>query len=398
MAYPVVGAARVVTLGLNLFVFTICLLASTAAYTQDCTPNDIRLTTQAEVDSFDAAHGHCTNIVGTLWLDTGTFTSLDGLKDITGIGGDLIIQRSRVSSLSGLSNLENIGGDLEIESQLAGSFSSFSGLSSLTSLDNLIIRDTNYLTSLSGMTSLTSLVGFSLSSARVIASLAGLPADLKFKNFSISGLDQLQSLAGLPAGLELERIGISEIPQLQTLEGLSPATGIRSLSVSDNPNLTSISALAGSTFYDGYGFPVFDENVPALIIADNPMLSSLNGVPSVLPPGAFKGLIIVANPLITSLSVLDGVIDIWEEAGFFGNTALSDCSSLVKVMDEVDDGFPGPNEYTSDPSVFPPDIIIFNEDPPLGNNASGCNTIAEILGTSSEDGVFMDGFETDVTQ
>jgi len=63
-------------------------------------------------------------------------------------------------------------------------------------------------------------------------------------------------------------------------------------------------------------------------------------------------------------------------------------------MDAVDDGFPGPNEFTPDPSVFPPDLNSWNDELPLGSNAPGCNTIAEILGSSGGEGIFMDGFET----
>jgi len=118
---------------------------------------------------------------------------------------------------------------------------------------------------------------------------------------------------------------------------------VKSLFISDNPNLTSISALVGSVFSGNDGFPLFDDKTPSLQISNNPHLISLNGVPSISPLGAFEQLAIVNNPLITTLSVLEGLVEIWGDAGFVGNAALSDCSSLSTVMDAVDDGFPGPN-------------------------------------------------------
>jgi len=361
----------------SFFAAYICvasLLIPVTAHAVDCIPDDIILASQADIDTFQVDYNSCTNVVGTLWLNKGTFTSLDGLQDIIGIGGNLEIETSRVSSLSGLSNLVSIGGSLSIRSQLSGSFSSFAGLSSLTSLGSLMIEDSNFITSLSGMTNLTSLGGLNLFNARVLTNLAGLPA----------GLDMITD------------ISISSNDSLQSLDGLSPVNGVLVLTVEDNPNLTSISALAGSVFSGNDWFPPLDDKTPNLQIVDNPKLSSLNGVPVISPLGAFANLVIVNNPLITELSVLDGLVEIWGDPGFFGNVALSDCSSLSTVMDDVDDGFPGPNEFTPDPSVFPPDLRSSNDELPLGNNAPGCNTVAEILGSSNEEGVFMDGFETTI--
>jgi len=350
------------------------LLTPVAAQAVDCIPDDITLTSQADIDTFQVDYNSCTNIAGTLRLDSGTFTSLDGLQDILGIGGDLIIELSSVSSLSGLSNLLSIGGNLRIRSQLSGSFSSFAGLSSLTSLGGLVIDNSDFINSLSGMTNLVSLGSISLERADVLTNLTGLP----------TGLDMIKEL----------RFSGNDI--LQTLEGLGAIDGVLNLHVVNNPNLTSISALAGSSFSGNDAYPAFDVKTPRLSIEGNPILISLNGVPSITPLGEFEDLVIVDNPLITSLSVLDGLVGIWTNAGFVGNVALSDCSTLATVMDAVDDGFPGPNEYTSDPTVDPPDLPPRFAEGALGNNAPGCNTMAEILGSSSEEGVFMDGFETTI--
>ena len=359
-----------------LFLCIVCLFMSVPVHAVDCSTADgfpnTRLSTQADVDNFQAVYGPCDTITRPLIIEGGPFTNLDGLNEIITMTDSFEITRSSVASLAGLSNLVTIGGRFRIESQLTGSFSSLSGLSSLTSLGELSIEDSSFLTSLSGMTSLTSLSGLHLFTARVLTNLAGLPA----------GLDTIKNLS------------LESNDSLQTLEGLSSIDGLVSFSIKDNLNLTSISALAGSVFSGNDSFPVFDEKIPSLWISNNPNLSSLNGIPSISPLGAFEHLVIVNNPLITTLSVLEGLVEIWGDVGFVGNAALSDCSSLSTVMDAVDDGFPGPNEFTPDPSVFPPDLNSWNDELPLGSNAPGCNTLVEILGSSSGEGIFMDGFET----
>ena len=108
-------------------------------------------------------------------------------------------------------------------------------------------------------------------------------------------------------------------------------------------------------------------------------------------PVALFDLYIYSNSQITNLDELNGLLEVWQGFDISGNPALSDCSSLVKVLDEVDDGDPGPNEYTPDPALSPPDLggSLY-----LESNGTGCNSIAEILGSSSDEGVFMDSFET----
>jgi len=182
-----------------LFLFVVCLFISVPAHAVDCSAdNGIGLSTQADVDNFQAVYGPCDTIIGTLSIKGGPFSNLDGLNEVTNITEGLGIVQSSVASLAGLSNLVTIGGSFRIESQLGGSFSSLSGLSSLTSLGELSIEDTNFLTSLSGMTSLSSLGGLHLFNARVLTSLAGLPAGLNMiKNLSLESNDSLQTLDGL---------------------------------------------------------------------------------------------------------------------------------------------------------------------------------------------------------
>ncbi len=349
------------------------LFASVSVFAVDCRTDvgfpDIGLISQTDVDTFQAVYGPCDTITGSLILFNGSFANLNGLSDIVTITENLEIDVAIVASWAGLSKLETIGGRFDIESALSGSFSSFSGLSSLTSIAELSISNSKHITSLSGMPSLTSLGSLRLSNLRGLASLAGLPA----------GLNMIESLI------------ISSIDILQSLDGLSPIIGLQELIVQDNLSLTSISALTGST-YGGSTGPPGSPNF-FLIITDNPNLAGLDGLPAM--PVALRELIINDNSQITNLDELNGLLEVWVGFEINGNPALIDCSSLVKVLDEFDDGDPGPNENTPDPALFPPDV---GGEVYLESNGTGCNSIAEILGTSSEEGVFMDGFETKITE
>jgi hypothetical protein len=350
-----------------LFVVIFCMLFSTSSLAVDCPNQDYSFTNQTQIDSFVSDNGVCDHINGNLYLDTGTFSSLAGIAGIVSIGGNLEIARSNVPAPLGLTNLLNIDGSLRIQSTLSPTFSSLAGLSSLITLGGLSISDSSHITSLSGMPSLASLDSLRLHTARTLTNFTGLPA----------GLDMIKI------------ISIESAELLQTLDGLGPVNGILELLIEGNPKLTSIGALAGSTFDDSYGHPF---EAPRLSIGDNLKLASLDGVPAILAPGVFTGLEIYDNPMITSLAVLDGLVEVWGEVGIYRNGALSDCSALSRVVDAIDDGFTGPNEFSSDPTLFPPDV--FNNSLYLAENATGCNSIAEIIGNGGGDGVFADSFET----
>jgi len=361
-------------LRLLLVMCTFSLAFSNPSMAVDCAPDFISLTSQAQADSFVTDYGTCDTIVGGLNITSGPFADLAGLENITSIGGFLNIQQVNIASLSGLHNLASITGQLTIEGVIT--LSSLSGLSSLTTVGSLSFEDSNFITSFNGLGSLSGdIQSISIISFRVLTNLNGLPASLgAVGNLVISSNDTLQSLDGLPA-----------------------ITGLGGLSILENPELVDISALSNSTFDSGdSGITGIANNSepliappfggPAVSINGNPKLTGLEGLPA-LPP-SLSGLVIESNPLIAKLVSMAGVLEIWGDLGIFNNTTLSDCSDLTHVLDDIDDGQPGPND--SNPE-FPPDIIpdFFG----LGSNASGCNTIEEILNTGNSEGIFSNGFE-----
>jgi hypothetical protein len=378
-----------------LVVSSVCMLAPVSAYAVvECSTADglpsTTLQTQLDVNLFQDVYGPCDTMTRTLMLKGGPFSNLDGLSEIVSIDANLHFFQTAVPAASALPNLNNVTGRLIIESTTFGSNPNLSAFPSLTTLGGgLQIISSDHITSLSGMTSLINLGAIFLGEVKFLTSLTGLPA----------GLDMIKLLY------------FYDNDNLQTLEGLSPVNGVRNLDVVDNPVLTSISALEGSTFDDSYGFPPVDnpEFIVGLYMDLNPMLVNLTGIPSVPPVSVEVESILVdtavlvgrlritRHPLITNLSVLDGLVEMWGKVEIFDNYALSDCSALSTVFDTVDDGFVGPNQNTPDPEVYPPDLISQFDGMYVGFNAEGCNSTAEIVASGSNEGVFMDGFETKIT-
>lgn len=330
----------------TLILAVIFLLVSASPHAQDCGPGGFTLNTQAAVDSFKTDHGACDRVNGDLILEFGPFVNLDGLSDIVTVVG-----RLKFSSTSN------------------GTAASLSGLTSLTSLGHLIIEDSSQIRSIPAMPNLTSLDALTLFNARAMSDMSGFPGGVS----------------------SIKEINMSSLDSLQSLNGISTISGIGVLALVDNPNLSSISALAGSAFDNDFGES--PSNAPKLVLRENPQLASLDGVPSILPPGVLSELLISDSPFITSLDPLAGLVEVWGNDGVGDNAALSDCSALFKVVDAVDDGFEGPNALTSDPTMFPPDV--FNDGLYLDANAAGCTSISEIVGGDNGGGVFADGFEGD---
>jgi hypothetical protein len=80
-----------------------------------CFPYGTTFTTQAQIDSFQICHSHCTEIEGGVIINGDDISNLNGLNNVTSIGETLTIWDNDVlTSLTGLNNLTSIGGKLEI--------------------------------------------------------------------------------------------------------------------------------------------------------------------------------------------------------------------------------------------------------------------------------------------
>jgi len=144
-----------------------------------CPQGNIKLETQAQVDSFPILYPACTEIVDDLTIGktNSDITDLSSLSQITAIRNDLTIYgNDSLISLSGLENITSIGMELSI--RLNYSLASLNSLENITSLNELSININNSLTDLSGLDNLTSVEGdLSITFNDALSNLNGLGSD-----------------------------------------------------------------------------------------------------------------------------------------------------------------------------------------------------------------------------
>jgi len=115
----------------------------------NCLPEGITFTTQAQIDSFQILYPNCTEIEGDVTIDGYEILNLNGLSVLTTIGG-LSIGHTHLKSLEGLNNVTSIGGQLFIKYN--DSLQSISALSNVNTIDGYfnVVSNIN-LTTLSGL-------------------------------------------------------------------------------------------------------------------------------------------------------------------------------------------------------------------------------------------------------
>ncbi len=211
---------------------------------QFCSPSDIRLSSQLQVDNFQASYGPC-DTVGTLTISGEDITSLNGLSDLVKVGGTLleISFNDRLENLDGLESLTTIAGDLLINDNTA--LTNIDGLSSLSSVTidavyKIEILRNPALRNLDGLSSLTGLTGAmiihlndSLANIHGLANLESVGATLHIAaNHALADLNGLESLKRAGA------MGIVNNASLADIRGLAKLESVDSwFEVSGNPVL-----------------------------------------------------------------------------------------------------------------------------------------------------------------
>lgn len=121
----------------------------------DCSSSNITLSTQEDVDNFQATYGVCDRVLGSLTVVGADITDIDGLANLTSVGGDLQIHYNAVlTDINGLANLTSVGGLLHIEYNAA--LTNIDGLTNLTNVGWLYIEYNAVLTDINGLANLTS--------------------------------------------------------------------------------------------------------------------------------------------------------------------------------------------------------------------------------------------------
>jgi len=392
---------------------------------------------QAKVDSFDTSYPGCTEFTSVtirgadiidltplsaittissgLWIyENDLLESLDGLSGITYIDKLTIRQNERLPDLTGLSALAEAEIILIEESP---KLTSLTGLEKLKTVnDYMRIWNNPVLTDLHGLESLTQAGSLyiednpSLPGLLGLSGLSDITTQLTIENnaklTSLEGLDSLSSVSGNIyirhntlvdlSGLEklktvINKLSITDL-SMTSFKGLSGLETVGGLSIVGNPLLSSISAL---------------ENLSSisftLRILDNPALMSLTGLEGV---AVLDGLILYNNDALTSLSGLESLTTILSSNSFSiqidendrlvslsglqnlefvgsdftltNNAQLNECSALIKLLDAIDDGVPGPGPGGGGIPDVGDDVFLYG-------NQLHCNTIERILNSLDYD-------------
>jgi len=337
----------------------------------NCTPDEITLSTQEDVDNFQTNHGPgCDTIVKKLTVSGAGITDLTPLSGLTTGAASptwstMSITGTSVTSLTGLDNLSST---YWFELINNASLIDLSALASLTDVQGpLFIDDNSSLTNLTGLSGVTSLPFGSL---------------FLSDNPMLSDLGALSGLTSVGGS-----VTIWNNDALQNLDGLNGLNTVNgSLQVIQNDGLVNIDALAGVTNYSGtfelrfnsklVTIPDFTgwKDLNGLIVYFNSALTDLDGLAGLQTVGnQYNVLWVKSNASLTNLDGLADLIGIETGLEVEDNPLLADCSGLVKVLDQSDDGQPGPGPG----SAGIPDI---GTEVTIGNNLPGCNSIVEITG------------------
>jgi hypothetical protein len=268
----------------------------------------------------------------------------------------LKIQYSAINDLGGLAELKTITGYLLV--YYTTNLPSLAGLDGLTEVGDIAIEHADLLTNLSGLENLTSIGSLSVVRNAKLPNLNGLPQALpSVFNLEIFGNPLMTSLEGMPAFGEIQH----------------------SLRIGENDSLSDISALEFSAF------PVGDDADVDISVNRNPLLTSLSGLP---PIDKIWSLSITENCVLKSLDGLEGLIEVWSGLVIFDNPVLGNCLAMRAVLDEVDDGAPGPATDPEDPPDSPGLPFITIE-----RNYIGCNSLEQVLTIDPANIIFANQFE-----
>lgn len=234
-----------------------CFNGGTAA--QTCIPDTLRITSQAQLDSFTVLYPGCTEILGSLLIghpqpvgssDTIDVADLTPLQNISRVYGTLQVGTSpQLLSLAGLNTLSRVG---NLKLGALPNLQALSDLSALTTVDdNLHLVALESITNYSGLGNLATVKGNLVLGRNPVSNLVGLQSVDKIGHLKLGNDEHLSSLSGLTGLDSLGGLYISGCDSLTSLVGLESATlysssgsGLIPLYIRDNNLLHDLSAIA----------------------------------------------------------------------------------------------------------------------------------------------------------
>ena len=319
---------------------------------QSCLPNNLIITSQAEIDSFATNYPGCSIIEGHVAIfGPNDITNLNGLSQIVKIIGGLLIRDTHgLINLTGLDNLESTN---NLFLQGNNNLNSLQGLENLTTIElGLHITEHDNLTTISALSNLSASPSVSIQKNNALVSLNGLENVTNVSDIFISYNNSLADLNGLIGATNLTgSINILANPLIQNLNGLNNLVSVGGhLSIYDNQSLTSLTGLESLTSISGSA-----QQFVSLDILLNPQLLNINSLSNLI---MINGDLRISDN--ESLINIDGIRNIdattIDQLYITNNDLLSNCA-ITSVCDYLD--------------INPNVAEIYN-------NMPGCNSEAEV--------------------
>ena len=412
-------------------VVLIAMIFSAPAFAQDCTPNDIELSSQEQVDNFQANHGPCDSVVNDLTINGDDITILDGLSDLTSVNGRLSIWDS--DALTNLNGLSSLNFAFRLRLGYNDSLANLDGLSSLTNVAELIIRSNIVLANVNGLSALvnagrgfvfieyndllTNIDGLSgltdegtlyitrnvaLTNLDGLSGLTSVQALHIVGNEKLANVDGLSSLSNVDHVLEINGndsvanlAGLSSLTSMNgslvlygswaNIDGLSRLTSVGGDLTIGGPKIDTLDGLSSVTSIGGTlninntnvltnmdGLSALASLGNNLVLYTNLALNNLDGLSGLTGMGG--GFSISDNEVLTNLDGLSALQAV-QHINVHDNTSLADCQGLITLVDPIDDYEPGPG-----PGPYSVGIPDVGYGLTIENNLAGCNSVSEILG------------------
>jgi hypothetical protein len=261
----------------------------------------------------------------------------------------------------------------------------FTGLDTLTTVGEIYIINNPAMWSLNGFYGLRVAERVSLARNPLIKRLDELGNLEAVGYLTIIEMDGLSTLTGLWSLHTAHSVYIEGNANLTSLEGLRNVVEVFSVHIASNHSLVDLSGFAVNLTSPTYS--------PRLVIMDNAGLTGINTFDSLVSASSIRvlrnpslwhlddfpslthindSLTIESNGALESILGLAALEHVWYSVRILDNPSLHTCHGLLKALDYIDDGEPGPGPGTSGI----PDVggVVA-----LGNNQAGCNSVSEVL-------------------
>ena len=289
----------------------------------ECENDNVILTSQQEVDDFEANYGTC-NSVNTLEIKGLDINNLEGLANLAEVKEYVMVSNTNLADLRGLANVV------------------------FDSAQFIIIRRNPNLTEIDGLRSGEHLAHIKITNNPALINLGGLQNLRTSDYLGIENNNGLIDLGGLENVMRINRLSITNNAVLQSFAGLENLELVESLSAYFNPQLADVEALSDLRAYD------------LLHVNYNAQLSACCGLMLAIESREEGDYLGIGNNLPGCNSIAE-VVDDCTITGFKMNeeqNSIVNSNDLEDVSLSLLDGIDGNDRFNVFPNPFDNNLLI----------------------------------------